>query len=338
MIAAALLAMAVSALTCAVLVRHSDKLGLIDVPNERSLHQKPVPRSGGIGLLAGICAGSAWLLSRDSSAPAWLWIAGIAAVAVAVVSLFDDYEDVPSWLRFGVHLAASATPFLAGVEFQVINFPGHAVHLPLLGSIAFTVAFVVWYINFYNFMDGMDGFAGSMALIGFTTMSILALRGDHLLFAGLTAAIAAAAAGFLLFNAPPAKIFMGDVGSATLGFLAAFFTIWADHAGIFPVWIGVLAFSAFAIDATVTLFRRLARREKIWEAHRTHFYQRLVRSGWSHRKTTGWAVVLMLATSASALLLQDAPAVAGALALVAWVAVYAAIAWFVNRREHAAGV
>ncbi len=145
--------------------------------------------------------------------------------------------------------------------------------------------------------------------------------------------MAAASAGFLVHNFPPAKIFMGDTGSTTLGFLAAACILWGSKSGLFPFWVAILVFSPFIVDATVTLLRRLLRGEKIWEAHRTHYYQRLVLLGWGHRWTVLAEYVLMLACAGSAALaVHLSPAGQVALA-VGWILVYGLLMWGVGRLE-----
>jgi UDP-N-acetylmuramyl pentapeptide phosphotransferase/UDP-N-acetylglucosamine-1-phosphate transferase len=156
-------------------------------------------------------------------------------------------------------------------------------------------------INLYNFMDGMDGFAAGMAVAGFGALSLAGWIADAPGFGLVSGLIAAAAAGFLIWNFPPARIFMGDAGSISLGFLAAAMSLWAARDGILALWASALVFSPFIVDATVTILRRATAGERIWEPHRSHHYQRLVRLGWGHRKTVLRAYVLMSACAASAL-------------------------------------
>jgi len=167
-----------------------------------------------------------------------------------------------------------------------------------------------------------SGFAGGMAVIGFGTLAVLGWMGGDARYALLCASVAAAAAGFLWFNFPPARLFMGDVGSAALGFLAAGLLLWADRAGLFPLWVGLLVFSPFIVDATVTLLRRLLRGEKVWQAHRSHYYQRLVRMGWGHRRTVLWEYALMLLCAASAVWAVQAGMAVQWGVLGAWVVAY----------------
>ena len=150
-----------------------------------------------------------------------------------------------------------------------------------------------WMINLYNFMDGSDGLAGGMAAVGFGSYGIAALTGGDFSFAAINLSVTAAALGFLVFNFPPAKVFMGDVGAIPLGYLAAVFDITGWLRGDWPVWFGIAVFSPFIVDASLTLLKRLLRGARVWQAHREHYYQRLVQSGWGHRKTALAEYVLM---------------------------------------------
>ena len=177
-------------------------------------------------------------------------------------------------------------------------------------------------INLYNFMDGMDGFAGGMAVSGFGAFAILGWMAGHDAFMAINLVISAAAAGFLIFNFPPARIFMGDIGSSVLGLLAASLSLWGARDGVFPFWIAVLVFSPFIVDATVTLIRRLLRREKIWQAHKTHYYQTLVQAGWGHRKTVLLEYAIMLGCGVTALWGVRAPEKLQAAILAGWTLFY----------------
>jgi UDP-N-acetylmuramyl pentapeptide phosphotransferase/UDP-N-acetylglucosamine-1-phosphate transferase len=138
--------------------------------------------------------------------------------------------------------------------------------------------------NLYNFMDGADGLAGGMGMAGFATYAIAAAVAGDTPLAWSAAAIASACAGFLFHNFPPARVFLGDAGSIPLGFLAAAFGVHGIATDGWPWWFPVIAFTPFIVDATVTLLRRALAREAVWRAHRSHAYQRLALSGWSHRR------------------------------------------------------
>jgi UDP-N-acetylmuramyl pentapeptide phosphotransferase/UDP-N-acetylglucosamine-1-phosphate transferase len=170
-----------------------------------------------------------------------------------------------------------------------------------------------WITNLYNFMDGSDGLAGGMAVIGFAAYALAAAVVGHTPLAATSLAIAAAALGFLVYNFPPARIFMGDVGSIPLGFLAGALGVvgWRDD--VWPLWFPLLVFGPFIGDATITLLKRAARRERVWQAHREHYYQRLVRMGLGHRGTALLGYAAMLFCAAAALFgREQAPAVQAA--------------------------
>jgi UDP-N-acetylmuramyl pentapeptide phosphotransferase/UDP-N-acetylglucosamine-1-phosphate transferase len=305
---------------------------ILDHPNERSLHERAVPRAGGLAIvLASYLALGLLALVRDF--PVGLaWVAAGAAL-VAGVSYWDDRSDLPVSVRLLSHTAASALLVLGGVSLPHVTLPGVTASMPHILLIGFAVLFTVWMTNLYNFMDGMDGFAGGMAVIGFAAFALFGWRAGHDSFATVSLVLAAASAGFLVFNFPPARIFMGDVGSSSLGFLVAALSIWGARDGVFPHWVGVLVFSPFVVDATVTLFRRLFRGERIWEPHRSHYYQRLVRLGWGHRKTVLWEYLLMLACAGSALWAVSLPPPGQWALILVWATVYAALAVLVSRLE-----
>jgi UDP-N-acetylmuramyl pentapeptide phosphotransferase/UDP-N-acetylglucosamine-1-phosphate transferase len=181
-------------------------------------------------------------------------------------------------------------------------------------------------------MDGSDGLAGGMAVIGFGAYAIAAHLSGAGPFAVLCASVAAAAAGFLVFNFPPARLFMGDAGSVPLGFLAGALGVVGWSRGFWPIWFPLLVFAPFVCDATLTLLRRALRRERVWQAHRDHYYQRLVRMGFGHRGTALVEYAVMAGCAAIALLARREPSTvqAGALALAA--ALLIAIAFWVDLR------
>lgn len=296
-----LLAFAVSCLLTMYLASPGARLRVVDHPNARSLHDRPTPRTGGLAVLAGAALAVVWCsLSLDANTQL-IWI-GAGATAVAMVSFFDDRLDLPVMLRLAVHLAAAIALLAGGLLIERLAFPGVAWSLSVPLGVLLTIAYVVWMINLYNFMDGMDGLAGGMAAIGFAALGALGWLHDELLFAAACWSISAGALGFLVWNFPPARIFLGDTGSSTLGFLVAACSIWADHKQIAPLWVSVLIFSPFIVDATVTLLRRMVRGDVLWEAHRSHYYQRLAMAGWGHRRTVLWEYVVMVACAASAIL------------------------------------
>lgn len=308
----AILSGIVAWLTIALMLRFG-RFGPIDQPNHRSLHQVAVPRSGGVGILAGIAVG---LMVATPPMTLWVALAGLVGV-----SLLDDFRSLPARIRFLVQLAAAA------VVTWTLMPSGWGV-----AGYLFSVLCIVWMANLYNFMDGANGLAGGMAAIGFAAYALAASLAGQIDLAIWSACIAAAAVGFLVFNFDPARIFMGDVGSVPLGFLAAVLGLQGFWLGAWPAWFPPLVFSAFIVDATTTLLRRGLRREKVWLAHRQHYYQRLIQSGWSHRRLALAAYLLMLVTAGSACVLIAAPQAAQALVLALFAIVYALLMRSIDRR------
>ena len=276
---------------------------MLDVPNERSLHSTPTPRAGGLAILIGIVVGV--VIYHPVADNLGAVMIGLALGTLVAISVLDDIRGTPVFLRLAVHFLSAAIVLAVGFgSYALISAGARFSDVVLwLGALFF----LVWMINLYNFMDGMDGFAGGMAVSGFATFGCLGWIVDSPSFMTLSFVIAAAAGGFLLFNFPPARIFMGDTGSSVLGFLAGILILWADRLRLFPFWIGVLVFSPFIVDATVTLLRRLIAGERVWEAHKTHYYQRLVQLGWGHRKTTLVEYTVMLLAALGAIVAVQSP-------------------------------
>jgi UDP-N-acetylmuramyl pentapeptide phosphotransferase/UDP-N-acetylglucosamine-1-phosphate transferase len=205
---------------------------------------------------------------------------------------------------------------------------------PALNPVVAVLA-VVWMANLYNFMDGSDGLAGAMAVIGFGAYAAAAWLAGSVAVAPLLA-LAAAAVPFLLRNAPPARVLLGDVGAVPLGFLAAIFGITGWQERWWPAWFPVLVFLPFIADATATLTYRLLRGARIWQAHREHYYQRLVQIGWGHGRTLALYGALMVAIAGSSLIVLAWAPAAGIVLLSVWVAVlalvFAAIEYHWRRR------
>lgn len=300
LLAAAGVALAVALVLTRAFARPGSRLRILDYPNERSLHSRPVPRTGGIAILIGILAGVSVFALIEGAPPARLLWLGVAIMLVAFVSFLDDRRPLSPRYRLAVQIAAASLLLAAGLAIETLPLPGVSISLSPAIAATLTLLYVVWMTNLYNFMDGMDGFAGGMAIFGFGSLGTLAWVAGHEHFAAFNFVIAASAVGFLFFNFPPARIFMGDTGSSVLGFLAAGMSTWGNYVGAVPLWVSVLIFMPFIADATVTLLWRLFRGEKVHEGHKSHYYQRLVQLGWAHRQAVLLEYVLMSVCAVSA--------------------------------------
>jgi UDP-N-acetylmuramyl pentapeptide phosphotransferase/UDP-N-acetylglucosamine-1-phosphate transferase len=286
----------------------------LDRPNARSLHERPVPRTGGIAVLLGAAVSLGF-----GAAPLLLPMA--LALLLAALSFVDDVIGVPTIARLATHLGA------AGALVWYVLSPMHPLEMAVL------IAAVAWLTNLYNFMDGSDGLAGGMATIGFGAYALGGWLSGEAALAVLCFSLAAASAAFVLHNLHPARIFLGDVGSIPLGFLAGALGIVGWRNDAWPLWFPVLVFGPFIADATLTLVRRLIRGARVWQAHREHYYQRMVLMGFGHRGTAFVGYGLMLACAAAALAGRDqapwiqASAFLGAAALLGALAIWVDLRW-----------
>lgn len=282
----ALVAFLISLVVTRYMLRFALARGLIDVPNARSSHQRSTPRGGGVGIVVGSSLAFT-ILALVDRLPLPLYAAlMVGGLAVAVVGLIDDRKSLSAGVRLAVHaIAAIVAVILLGglppVQLNDVTFqsgPG--------GYVVATIA-IIWGLNLFNFMDGIDGIAGSEAAFvaaAGTMLALLSDAGDNVAPAALV--FACACLGFLRWNWPPARIFMGDVGSGYAGYVLALLAIssgW-DVPSTPLAWL--ILGGAFVVDATLTLIRRLSRRERIFEAHRSHAYQWLARQWGSHARVT----------------------------------------------------
>jgi len=249
---------------------YANKKAIFDIPNERSAHLIPTPKGGGLAIVIVFYIG---LFYFKNSIDSGLVNALLCAIPVALISFIDDIITISSKIRFLVQGASAivALYFLGGVTSVDLIFL--TLNGWWLNILAFL--FVVWLTNLYNFLDGIDGYAGSEAVI--VGLGLFFFFGNPM---GLVVAISSL--GFLIFNWDKASIFMGDIGSATLGFIFAIFALSDTSHGTIYVWLVLL--SLFWFDATLTLIRRYKNNESITQAHNKHAYQRLVQSGWSHSR------------------------------------------------------
>ena len=287
----------------------------LDHPNPRSLHATPTPRLGGIGVIAGMLA-------------AWIYVGVqfdlrlmLAFALLVGVSLLDDLKGVSVPWRLIAHFTSALLGMAALLD------AAYGIWLTFAAALA-----TVWMTNLYNFMDGADGLAGGMAVFGFGAYGLVALAGGDFQFAAINLSVAAAALGLLWFNFPPARVFMGDVGAIPLGYLAAVLGVAGWVRGDWPIWFGAVVFSPFIVDASWTLLKRLVRGARVWQAHREHCYQRLVQSGWGHRKTVLAEYGLMTLMGCMAAVGMHGNPAEQTAALIAVVLVYAGLIIVIERR------
>jgi len=297
---------------------------MLDIPNARSSHTAPTPRGGGLGLLGiavPLLAAVTWLHTPQAPVP---WAVLAAALGLAALSWADDLKEIHSGLRLIAHVAAAAL-VLAILPAKLTLFQGL---VPLAADRLVTAIAWVWFINLFNFMDGIDGMAGVETVAigaGLAVLMVLVGRpgGGAALAAGLWGwTLAACAAGFLLHNWHPARVFMGDVGSIPLGFLFGWLLL---QLAFWGYWVAAVILPAYYLtDATLTVVIRLARGENIWQAHKQHFYQRAAARGWSHARIArfaagGNAMLVALAALSTQVVTPagDALCLAGAAAIVA---------------------
>jgi len=288
---------------------------LLDQPNPRGSHRQPTPRGGGLAIAVIVLGGTA--LAAEVG-----WIGadvGLAVVGggalVAAIGWVDDRKSLKPLLRAVVHVLAAAWSlyWLGGLPFLRTGETGLALGP---GGFLLGIVGVVWVINLYNFMDGLDGLAAGEAVLvaGIGCTFLLADgRRDLAIIALLTVG---ASGGFLVWNWAPAKIFMGDVGSGLLGFVFAALAVGSENAGSFPLLGWLLLLGAFVFDATVTLLRRFLARDRWYEAHKSHAYQRAVQAGWGHGEVTLVVLGFTAGLGVLAWIVHQRPGLLGAMVAV----------------------
>ncbi len=264
--------------------RCSEQRRIMDIPNPRSLHTHPVPLCGGLAIVFISIIG---LIIIGILRSAWPWstlfyyVSG--ATLIAVIGLLDDLHSRPIWVRMGVHLLSAALVILGIGYWSKVNIPFlDTLNMGWLG-LPFTFLWIVGLTNAYNFMDGIDGIASLQAVVAGLGWAILGWLGNQPLIAVLGLLLAASSLGFLGHNWPPARIFMGDVGSTFLGFTFAVIPVVAAQRDPRFVLIGVVIVWPFIFDTVFTFLHRILHRENVLTSHCSHIYQRLVKLGFSQK-------------------------------------------------------
>ncbi len=298
------------------------RFAILDHPNPRSSHATPTPRGGGIGVLAILLPAWAAILAA-SSAGMTSWLVPLGALFLAAVSWLDDLSGLPPPVRLAAQFAATG---VAAMSLPGLVFQGY---LPPVADTTLAIILWVWFVNLFNFMDGIDGLAGvEAASVGMGLFAVTALAGSAAILGWLGLAVAASALGFLYWNWQPARVFLGDIGSVPMGFLLGWLCLALAASGHWAA--AVILPLYYLADATLTLLRRMVRGERVWRAHRTHFYQVAVERGHSHAQVCllvlGANLALVLLAAAAALW-SSWPALAAAAAVIA-----ATLMWMARTR------
>lgn len=256
---------------------------IFSVPNKRSLHEEPTPRGGGLAIIMSWYIGITFIFFTGKMEKD-LYFALLCGILLAVISLLDDITEIKPGIRLIVHFitAIAAFYFLGGLRPVIIpeielNYTYIIYPVAVIG--------IVWFINLFNFMDGVDGFAAVQAFI--MSIVLFLFTNDQ-----IPLILIASVAGFLYWNWPKARIFMGDVGSTQLGFILVILGIYYHNILEFSILNWIMLASPFWFDATLTLFRRWKNGEKVSQAHRKHAYQRIVQAGFSHQKVLVFLILI----------------------------------------------
>jgi Fuc2NAc and GlcNAc transferase len=264
--------------------------GLVDRPDSRRTHVTPTPRGGGLAMTAGLCLAALLLAIHHEQA----WGILVLMVALAGLGWLDDQHDLEVRWRLLVQcLIAVALVWWIGVP-ALIQFGPLTLELEWLWWILAVVA-VIWLINLHNFMDGSDGLAAAQGVWCGLAFGVAFALAESWFETALALSLSGVCLGFVFWNRPPARIFMGDTGSVLLGGTVAWLALSGAQSGTVSVWLSLIICSLFVVDATATLLRRVLSGERWYTPHRSHAYQRLIVSGWSHGRVLAlYAMVNLL--------------------------------------------
>lgn len=319
------------------------RVRIMDHPNWRSSHQVPVPRSGGIAIVAAYLAGLLCCLAVLPSPEPWLMPLTAAVVFLAGVSMLDDLRDLGFKTKLLVQIVCAGIVVWGGLAVIVPSGEGGSLDRvsPIIVSVV-AVAWLTGFTNSFNFMDGLDGLAGGCGAIAALFLCLIAGMAGMPAISQVGGIIVAATLGFLLFNFPPARIFMGDTGSQTLGFsLAALGIFLGEGGGDGRPWlffvVPVLTFH-FLWDTGLTMARRVSRKVNIFQAHREHLYQLLNRMGWSHRRVTLTHYAMAVVQGGLAMILAQAETWSGLLVFLPLVLIQVVYTQRILSRARQAGL
>jgi len=309
-----------------VLRRYALARSLMDVPNERSSHSIPTPRGGGVAIVVAFALALPLLVSAGLfEQAAMIGILG-AGLLVAVIGFADDHGHIAARWRLLGHFIAAGWALFWIKGLAPVSLFGALVDLRLLGELL-AVIYLVWMLNLYNFMDGIDGLASAEAISVCLAVCVVYAWCGHPDLIGGALVLATAVAGFLCWNFPPARIFMGDAGSGFLGMVLGVMALQAAWEKPELLWSWLILLGVFIVDATWTLVRRLLRGDKVYQAHRSHAYQHAAQRTSSHLAVTSAVVVINVVWLLPWALLAGTGVVPGVLGCMIAYVPLAFIAW-----------
>lgn len=265
----------------AIIRRYSLRKRMLDIPNERSSHSQPTPRGGGVSITIIFILSSFIIHSLDLITTNHLLALSGGGLLVGLIGWLDDHYDIPVFWRAAIYLLAAGWAVFWAGGMPVFHLGELEFQLSIYGMVPAIVA-IAWLTNLYNFMDGTDALAAIEAISTAVFASVLFYLEAQTGYALLCIVLVLATTGFLYWNLPPARIFMGDVGSCVIGFVFGTLALIGENTGTLSIAIWIILLAVFIYDASFTLIMRVIRRERWYSAHRSHAYQRLVQMGMSH--------------------------------------------------------
>ena len=304
---------AMSVLVTAFAIRYAHWNNLFDLPGRRRSHDRPTPRGGGIGIVVAVILACVLVGMFSPDFPAWSIVAGV--VIVAAVGWIDDHRGLKAGVRLLAHFSGCAIALLPAF-LELASAPHSFPPSGLFVLAAFALVACVWSVNLHNFMDGIDGLLALQAIFVLCALAFCEITAHPQPRVAAILLWAAAVAGFVPFNFPRARIFMGDVGSGVLGLLVGIAVAWQMTDGSAVFWTGLIACSAFVTDATCTLLSRVVRGRRWYSAHREHLYQWLARGGFTHMQVVAMYMAWNLCVVAPVLYLANRGSIPAGYAVV----------------------
>lgn len=281
---------------CAVvlggLVHCRNSILVEDIPNERSLHTGTARRGGGIAIIMTVAAIAGWLWVPEPGKWLWQLIIGASLLGYAVIGLLDDRNCLSISQRLAAQGIFAGGLFVAAIQLGWILSADHflifkhTLPLPLWLLLPALGLWLLWMVNLFNFMDGIDGLAAVQAVVAAFTLGFWFFASGETFLGLVNFSVGGGALAFAFFNCSPARVFLGDVGSLSLGAWFGWMSILGAISGKLPFEAFLLLYGLFVFDASYTLVVRIIRGEDWWRGHRSHLYQRLVRAGWSHKQVS----------------------------------------------------